>query len=351
MLPFLALLGVAAVWFLLPMLPALRELLWPTDVQPLLVVDRSSGDVAFFARNFRQYLQRQTEGLAEAARVGDFAGALPDGTGFVRVDRKLDALTYNGSERTQDRVVVSDRPLTLEGNETFLKEVYARAPLVGGSNAVYRAVYAERELILGEGSRVLRWVHAAGRLTAGAHSVLRGRVSSDDAVSLGGGVVFERIGAPVVSVGREHEPPPDLPALPKEHKLPEGSRRIGDHVRVEGDLEIPAGMRVTSSLVVAGSLKVGLGSLVLGSVKAHRDVELGDEAQVRGAVVAGRRVMIGAAAWVAGPLIAEERVRLGRGAVVGGPTTPATVSAPEVEMSNGATVYGQVTAPAGGRTF
>jgi predicted acyltransferase (DUF342 family) len=80
-------------------------------------------------------------------------------------------------------------------------------------------------------------------------------------------------------------------------------------------------------------------------------VELANEAQIRGAVVARRRVLVGDAAWVGGPVIAEERIRLGRDAVVGGPDMPATVSAPEVELGNGATVYGQISAPMGGRTF
>ena len=53
MLPFLALLGVTLAWLLLPMLPALRELMRPTDTAPLQVVDRSAGYVAYFARNFR----------------------------------------------------------------------------------------------------------------------------------------------------------------------------------------------------------------------------------------------------------------------------------------------------------
>ena len=40
MLPFLGLLALATAWFLLPLVPALRELARPTDIAPLKVVDR-----------------------------------------------------------------------------------------------------------------------------------------------------------------------------------------------------------------------------------------------------------------------------------------------------------------------
>lgn len=348
MLPFLALLGLTLFWFLLPLLPALRELVRPSDIAPLKVVDRSSGHVAYFARNFRQYFD---QALPPAAGLGDYAGRMLDGTAFLRVNLRPAVLEAEEDRRTQNRLVILDTPLTLEGGETFLMELYARAALTGGPRAVYRAVYAERELTLGEASQVLRWTHAGGKLVVGDRAVLRGRVSSDTAVSLGAEVVFERIGAPVIAVGAEHEPPPRPPATLPLYRLPESARRIGDHVRIEGDFEIPSGMRVSENLVVAGRLRIGLGAMVEGSVKAHREIELANEAQVCGSVVSRTELRVGQAAWICGPAIAEEKIRLGRDAVVGSPEQPATVAATEVELASGATVYGQISAMRGARTF
>lgn len=348
MLRFLALFGVTLGWFLLPLLPALRELLWPSDIAPLKVVDRSSGLVAYFARNFREYLDKA---LPPEAGVGDYAGRMLDGTPYVRVNFRPAVLEAESDRRMQDRIVILDTPLSLPGGETYLMELYARAPLIGGAKAVYRAVYAEHELVLGEGTQVFRWTHAGGKLTVGDHSVLRGRVSSDAAVSLGTGVVFERIGAPVISAGAEHEPPPGPPAGLPVYRLPETARHIGEHVRIEGDLDIPSGVRVRATLVVAGRLRIGLGAIVEGSVKAHREIELGDESQVCGSVVTRTILTVGQAAWIAGPAIAERRIRLGRDAVVGSREGPATVSAAEVELSSGATVYGQISAMRGARTL
>lgn len=350
-LPFLALLGVTLLWLVLPLLPALRELLRPTDITALTVVDRSSGYVAYFARNFRQYIDKQMKALPAEALAGDYLGKFPDGTQFIRVHKATEVLVHEAGAGAHHHLVVIDTPRTLPAGETYLMEVFARAPLTGGARSVYRAICADRELALGEGSTVLRWAHAGGRLTVEAHSVLRGRISSDSVLSLGGDVVFEKLGAPVICVGEQHDPPPDLPAVPQRFKLPESARQLGDHMRIEGDLEIPAGMLVTTSLVVSGRLRLGLGAIVTGSVKAHRNLELANEAQVTGAAVSGTRLLMGNAAWIGGPAIAEDRIRMGRGAVVGGPGRPATVSAPDIELATGATVYGQVSAMRGGRTF
>lgn len=350
MLPFLALLALTLVWLLLPLLPALREIARPTDVAPLKVVDRSSGYVAYFARNFRQYLDRQMAALPAEAQAGDYVGKLPDGTQFLRVHKSPAGLAHEVDEGTQNRLVVVDSSMQLADNRTFLMEVYARAPTIGGAGSVYRAIYADRELGLGERSTVLRWAHACGTFGVGSHSVLRGRITSDTAVVLGGNVSFERIGAPVISVGTVRVPPPASREL-KSWQLPPEARKVGDHYRIDSDLMIPGGVRVSTNLVVAGALTIGPGTLVEGSVKAHRDVELGDGAQVRGAVIAKRRIMIGSEARLDGPVIAEERIRIGQGSVVGASDLPATVSAPEVELMAGATVYGQISAPLGARTF
>src|ERR1043166_7526893 len=236
LLPMLALFAAAVAWFLLPLLPALRELLRPTDLAALKVVDRSSGYVAYFARNFRNYLEKQTALLPAEQQVGDFLGRLPDGTRLVRIHKAVTTLEREGKDGPEKRLVVVDVPLRLEGGETFLMELYARAPLTGGPEAVYRAVYAEKDLTLGEGSTVLRWAHAGGRLAVGRDSVLRGRISSDTGVELGPGVVFERIGAPIISAG-DHglfEPPPPPPAPPPPPPPPPRPRRGGPPMAPRG---------------------------------------------------------------------------------------------------------------------
>jgi predicted acyltransferase (DUF342 family) len=350
-LPFLGLLALSFAWLLLPLLPGLREVLRPTDIAPLKVVDRASGHVAHFARNFRHYLEQQVSGLPAEAQAGDFFGRLPDGTAFLRVHKQSDAIAREASQGLQSQLVVIDTPATLTGNETFLMELYARAPLTGGPNAVYRAIYGEHELVLGDDSAVLRWAHASGRLTVGNRCTMRGRLSSDESVRLGSSVVVERVGAPVISVGEPADLPPDLPSTLPLCPLPAGARTIGNFVRVEGDFTVTEGTRIAGHLVVAGRTRIGMGAIVEGSVKSHGDLVLAAESRIRGAAVTRAAMLIGPAAWIEGPAIAEARLDIGRGAVIGSPDSPATASAPVVELGQGASVYGQISAMGGARTL
>jgi hypothetical protein len=345
MMPVLGLFGFTLLWFLLPLLPALRELFRPQDLKPLEVTDRSAGRIGYFARNFRQYLDKV---LPPEAGAGDYAAKLLDGTEFIRVNRHAERLAIQG--KTENRVVVLDAPQTLPGDQTYVMEVYARAPLASGAETNYRAVYAETDLTLGEHNRVFRWAHAGGTLTVGAHSVLRGRVSSDTRVMMGADVVFERVGAPVIACQEAREPPPTSRQELRTWTPPDTARTVGDQVRIEGDLDIPKESLVTGNLVVTGRLRIGAGALVEGSVKAHRDLELAERARVSGAAITRARLAMGENTWIGGPAAAERSIRLGKNAVVGGPSLPASLSGVEIELFPGATVYGQISALRGART-
>lgn len=338
-------LAATLLWVLVPLLPGLLELRSRENLKPLEVTDRSVGRVSFFARNFKQYLDKV---LPQEAGAGDYAARLLDGTEFIRVNRRTDQLATQ--QKTEPRVVILDAPHSLPGDQTYLMEVYSRAPLTSGPETNYRAVYSEDDLALGEHNRVFRWVHANGALTVGCHSVLRGRVSSEFKVVMGSDVVFERAGAPVIAHQDVSEPPTTTRSELRGWNLPVGAQKVGDHIRIEGDLDIPKETLVSGSLVVTGRLRIGTGALVEGSVKAYRDIELADKARVSGAVVTRSRLAVGEAAWIGGPALAERSVRLGRKAVVGGPSREVSVAGVEVELSEGATVYGQISAIRGART-
>jgi len=336
---------VTLAWVLLPLVPALLELRSRENLKPLEVTDRSAGRVGFFARNFKQYLDKV---LPQEAGAGDYAARLLDGTEFIRVNRRTDQLATQ--QKTEPRVVIFDAPQSLPGDQTYLMEVYSRATLTSGQETNYRAVYSEDDLTLGENNRVFRWVHANGVLSIGSHSVLRGRVSSELKVVMGADVVFERAGAPVIAYQDVSELPAASRSELRSWNLPVGAQKVGDHIRIDGDLDIPRETLVTGSLVVTGRLRIGTGSLVDGSIKAYQDVELADKARVSGAVVTRSRLAVGEAAWIGGPALAERSVRLGRKSVVGGPSREVSVAGIEVELSEGATVYGQISAIRGART-
>lgn len=339
------------LWFLLPLLPALRELFRPTDIMPLQVVGRDAGDVALFARGFQAYVTRQLERLPTDS-TEELLGKLPDGTPFVRARRLAEPLVAEATrEEGLDRVVVLTGPSSFAGGETFVREVYAMAALAGGPGSIYRALLGDAGLTLGPNSTVLRWVHARGELLVGDGSLLAGRASSDHAIRLGHSVAFDRLAAPRIVVGGGSAVPDiaAVPAAPLDLPL-DRAHQVGDHVRIEGDLVIPAGAVVGGHLVVTGTLSIGPGARLTGNVKAHGAVEIGAGAVLEGALVSRSQITTGLRARIAGPLVAEAEVSVGPGSVIGDQQRPTSLACPKVVLGAGVTVHGLITATAGGST-
>ena len=370
--PFLVVLGAAAGWIVLPVLPALRELWRPTDAEPLDAVGQDAGDLTVFADGFREYMSRALPPGAPGPRPESgpqsdpaTSGVLADGTPFVQLaDDPAPLAAARRADGTVPCVVITTRPLVLGGGDTFLLECHARDVVRGGEGNTYRALLGERDVTLGAGSVVLRWVHAVGDLRLGSECVVYGRASSGRRLVMAPGVWFRRVRAARVAAlpfdetsdvveaslaERLVDPPPLPPVVSGTVRLPATARRERGYTRVAGDLIVPAGGALVGAFVVAGRLTLEDGARIGGHVKVHGDCVLGEDAVVDGAVVSRRSIVLGARAHVRGPVVAERDVSLGEGSWVGSPTAPASVAGDVVTLRHGAQVYGAVSARAEGR--
>ncbi len=351
LLPFLVVLTVTLAWFLLPLIPALRELLRPTDTAPLSVVERDAAHLAFFAERFRLWITAQLAGLPTEIPPGDYYGRLPSGTGFVRV-RDLPGTLSRGPrpDGAHDRVIVTEAPVTLGGGETFLMEIHATAAWTGGPNTTLRALYGVGDVRLGRQSTVTRWIHADGILSIEDGSVLFGRASSASAIRLGTGVRFERVGAPRIEVGSSPGPDTASDAGLPAWVPPDRARTVGEHLNVDGDAELPAGVEHHGDLVVAGHLTIGMGARIRGSVKAHQEIQVRPGGVITGSVVSRTTIRTVAGVTIGGPVIAEVEILLGERTAVGSPGRETTVVAPRVVLADGVVIFGQVNAAVAGAT-
>ena len=351
---FLVLLVVTWVWFLLPLLPALRELVAPSDAEPLTMVGQDAGDLTIFAEGFRNYLKRQLPdvmslGMTPATPIAE----LPDGTPVVHLNGRPEVLSeVTSAERLVSHLVVTNGPVALPGGEMFLLEVYAREDFHGGPDAVYRALLGEGDVHLGIRSSVLRWVHAEGNLTVDDGSTLSGRASAVNVMRLGAGVRFSRVRAARVVIGADDPPTPAIPGLllTSTMKLPRTARRIRGFIRVEGDLDVPAGEALSGTVVVTGSLRLGAAARIAGSVKVHGASSLESRAVIDGSLVCRGDVVLHSSAQVIGPVIAEGEIQLHTGAAVGAPNHPASVTAATVRCWPNVQVFGALSARGDGRT-
>lgn len=346
----LGLLLVTLAWAALPLLPAIRELLRPTDVEPLTMVGRDNADIGRFARHFREWVSAtMTEADGKLLRVP----ASPE-PGPLR----------SLPPSSRDQVVVLERPADLEGGENFAQELWAKAEFAGGPGATYRAILGERSVSVAPRSHVLRWLHSVGVLTVGDGSHLYGRTSSEREIHLGALIGFDRLGAPAIVVGSGSPAP--MPPMPDgltklergdphdsrltTHDFLRRARRLGSHLRIEADTEVPANFLIEGDLVVAGNLRLGPGTRVKGSVKTHGTLDLAQNVVIEGSLVARGDLTVGPGGWVRGPIISESALHLGGGATVGSTATPTTVSGRTVILASGAVVCGHVVTEEGGQT-
>lgn len=343
---FAAVAAATAAWTLLPFVPALRELLRPTDAAPLTMVGRDSGDITHFADGFRAFLDRHPE-LLEPTRAAGDVGTLGDGSGFARV------ASADGWERLPrgargeiTALVVVDAPLALPDGEVFAAEVYARQPLRGGVGATYRALLADAECVLPEDSVATRWVHARGPLDVGGDSALHNRASSDTRITMAPGVRFDRLGAPLIEVAADG-------LAPERERAPAAAAEGAPDAYhwIDGDLALPAGAVLRGHVVVRGAATLGRDARIIGSLKAHGRVSLDVGAVVTAALVTRLDVRLGESSCVGGPVIAEGDVELLPWARVGCFGAPTTVTCRRLTMRPGARICGRVATREGGRAL
>ncbi|MFN8570480.1 MAG: hypothetical protein U0132_00410 [Gemmatimonadaceae bacterium] len=344
---FAFILAATIGWILLPLIPAIRELVRPVDADPLTQVGHDAGDLAIFAQGFRRYLEREMPPEQPVTSDPMALSQLRDGTPLLQLNGDGDMLRRVATpDGTIGRLVVAHDRLVLPGRETFLYELLVRERFVGGPEAVYRALLAEGQAELGPRSRVLRWLHVEGDVALREGVVLEGRGSANGTMWLADDVRFRRIRATRLVVGTADPAPPPIPD-PVAHstlRLPRSSRQLRGFVRVDEPLVIPPGATYVGTLVVYGDVEVGKEARIAGSLKVHGNCVVEARAIVDGSIVAKGDIRLVEGARVGGPVIAEGDVAAGPFTCVGRPDAPTSIAAERITLSNGAQVFGALSA-------
>jgi cytoskeletal protein CcmA (bactofilin family) len=335
---------VGGALFILPLIPALRELRYKSDAVPLTVVQQHAGEIRFFADGFRAYIKALEPVLQKCAGTGEtIRGIMPDGTEYVLFGpgQQAGLPPLNADKDGCHSMIVAGTDLILPSATTFSKDIYSAGTMTGGTENRYRAILAEKNVHLGSGSTVMRWVHAMGNFSADPDCKLYGRISSDKAIHLSPGCSFLRLNAPqIVS-----EPAEEIDATPS------GAVRgsVSKRTLLDGDCEIAAGEVFDGSLVVRGTLRIGAGARICGSVKSEENLILEAGVCVEGSLISAKKMRIGKNCRIHGPVIAERDMHIERGSLCGTLESATTVSAPRIEVEPGVAVLGTLWAREQGR--
>ena len=329
----------AGFLFVLPLLPALRELRIKRDAQPLDVIQQYAGEIRHFSYGFRTYITDLLVPLQECVSSGTTAcGTMPDGDPYLLIGRADDMqfVGPGGTTATCQSVVVAGIDVVFPNGITFAKEVYAAGEFSGGEKAVFRALLGEKAVHMGQASTVIRWAHAVGAFRAERDCDLYGRISSDREIQLASGCSFQRLNAPRIVLGHSNAEESNVGAETLSPTQPTGRRLVDE------DLEIQPGEIVSTNIVTRGKLYIGAGAQVLGSVKSHQHMVVAAGVHVGGSLISASTMRIGPDCRITGPVIAESEIAIETGTRCGSARFPTTVSAPTIEIADGVTVFGTI---------
>ena len=344
----LILVFVTVGWFLLALVPALREHYGRSDVGPLRVAS-AAADIRYFAISFQNFVNVRLDAL----RAGSDATVprvttLPDGSGVWYASKATGqshpVTVFEGADEAaiaQGLVVISEASVRVASGVQVLKELYTSRSLEGEMGCVYRAILVGGDAILGPGSEVLRWVNTGGALAVGSGSTLWGRASSWGVMAIGEGTQFQRLAAPRIEFGwpqvvREPDTRVRTAMTPPNHVSVFASRWV-----VDGDLHIPDSESVDADLIVSGRLTVGRGARLGGAVRCDVLVSADDAVFAR-SVVATTALSCGSQCDVAGPVVVEGEAVFGDRCRVGDRARETTISASSVRIGNGAVMHGEI---------
>ena len=345
---FAIFLGVTLLTMLLPLMPAIIELVARTDVAPLRVIQEYDTDVTHFALGFKNYLEKNFGSFFAAARTSEFAfqeGVLRDGTNFqvIKTGGAPSFAHKEISKSNTNKLILAFSPLELPERMFFETEVYSHSTIKAGAFSHFRALLAEEDIVLGDRCSVMRWVHSGSSLQVGAGSTLFGRASAVQSVFIAENCHFERINAPKIVFGQMLSAPVFAnTGLVEILTLPNVKDVYERRWVINGNLEVPEHSLFNGDLIATRNLEIGDGSHVTGSIKSNKDLHIGAGVRIDGAVFSAGNLYIESGCQIAGPVVAERTLMVERGTVIGSPLVLTTVTAPKIVVGSGVTMHGTI---------
>lgn len=341
--------------FIVPLTFALRELLDPTDNQPLQIEASYAKDDRFFAQTFRKAMKALLSGETDAAGGGFSRAGIPLQTfqDLTVSDPRTNPamLDIRGNLLVRERIQIDDEALieqdcTLEDNVTVhLVACNGRANLKSGVT-------------------VKRWIDSLEQMTVGPGCTLGSRATSGEAIQVGADVSFRLLSAPRIQFGAGPRP---AASSPRPSLLTKAGAAILPLSAIQTDPEplvlseklslfrealvLESGGSYDGDAVVYGDVFLRPGAFLNGSLKAHGSVWLEKGAIITESVVASQDVHVGEDASVGEHVVADRDITLSGRASVGREGRVTTVLAyHQITVSEGVIVYGRLLAMRGGRS-
>jgi hypothetical protein len=333
---------------LLPLLPAIREWLQPSDVVPLRIDEQDALDPPFLANSFAARMQ---DALRDnASHLGDSVlvrFAAPHAAGAMPL------MAQEVAAQRSERVWYLTGDTALPARMGFYAEVASSAALTTAEHCVYRALWAAGALHLTAGTTVLRWAHGL-TVGVGEGCQLAGRLTAQEQLGIAPGVRFSLLHAPLIAFSASvHPPVPPAEACTAITTWPDTVQwdaRVRRGI-ARAALQIDARTSWRGDLVCLDDLGVGAHCQVDGSLKTRGSLYLAAGCHVTGNLMSEGPIHLDPGCVVDGVVVSETSVYLGPGCTIGAVTRPSTVAAPQIQVAPGVCVHGTIWAEEAGQTL
>lgn len=335
------LLALTAAVFLLPLLPALRELRLRQDILPVAVDPANAGNIDYFAESFLEFITP----AIDAYQSGQTPRLLDQDYCLYLEDGRFEANTREAKALRTDRVVVGFGNLQLPAGFNFTQEVFSQKNIDIGESSRLRSILATEDLHFGKNSALLRWAHARN-ITVASGCRLLGRVSAEADMVLQPHCEFIRLNARRIMVAPiSNNQTPEVHTLKSQTAEVTFLREYADangRVLWDNDLDFPEHGLWRGDLVIRGHARIRANARIHGSLKVYGDVQIEASAIIDGTLVSNGSIHIANGCTVQGPVVSEQSIIIDSQTHIGDIDKPSTVTAPSIQIASGVVVYGSL---------
>lgn len=327
--------------FFLPFIPGFVELVKKEDADPLPISMGYIRNPRYFAKSFKQILERATEGFSLGHGIHNVKLSKEETleiTASLNIDdsREIDHLLYIQGN------LVSGRDVKIN------KEVYITGEAWIGPGNIIQALSAEGSVKIGHGTRFYRWLDAKDDMSIKGNCNLGISATSGGKLHLHGNCIFRRLFGRPISTGDSL-----LSSSDKIATFPPPVKPLSDQLEFirKNDPKVPPKTIEKSNIVFARDVQIGHHTIIRGDIKAYGKIVLEEDVTIFGNVLADGDIIIGKNAKIMGHLFSQTSIFISEGSFISHPDKIKSIIAKKaIHIDNNVTIYGYVTTEGRGTT-
>jgi len=277
---------------LVPLVPALLEIIHPRDNLPLLVDYEYTRDPRYFAKSFkRKFIETLSPDILEGA------GENADTIRFSDFEVKGLKGEYLSVEKEVKEALLVWGEIRINSLMEMPKEVYAKGNVYIGENSTVNALSSEENIFLEKNSTIIHWVDAAKSIITDGGVNLGGNASCNENLILAKEIKFKRLFASPIATRKLSE----VNAIEKGTFI-KGSIKSNEDVFISGKVTIEGSVFSEKNIETEGDVEIKGNVFAQGKVILGDKTKIGEKGKVKsviakkGLVLKGQVVIYGYAA-------------------------------------------------------